>query len=175
MTGRFLSTPSARRATRKCSRSRSYFPHFYPRPPRGGRQNSELTHKGYKTFLSTPSARRATGKRYAQCGADRDFYPRPPRGGRRPAQQGRQHVKLDFYPRPPRGGRLGAAISAYPKSWISIHALREEGDLAASSATRKPPVFLSTPSARRATALSSSSSASWQNFYPRPPRGGRQV
>ena len=57
-------------------------------------------------FLSTPSARRATGA-----------------GRRQTEPQG------DFYPRPPRGGRL-LAFSLLPRSHdISIHALREEGDL----------------------------------------------
>ena len=57
---RFLSTPSARRATcsplcRLCTPR-----HFYPRPPRGGRPG--VVNLGYHEllFLSTPSARRAT-------------------------------------------------------------------------------------------------------------------
>ena len=58
---RFLSTPSARRAT--C---------FPPRPRRWGE------------FLSTPSARRATGRSAGCPRHTADFYPRPPRGGRRP-------------------------------------------------------------------------------------------
>ena len=36
---------------------------------------------------------------------------------------------------------------------ISIHALREEGDAAAVASLRMVTVFLSTPSARRATAV----------------------
>ena len=36
---KFLSTPSARRATSKASRSFSRVIYFYPRPPRGGRQS----------------------------------------------------------------------------------------------------------------------------------------
>ena len=58
---RFLSTPSARRATGCRGQGRSWLLYFYPRPPRGGRPSrfgSPLTHSG---FLSTPSARRATG------------------------------------------------------------------------------------------------------------------
>ena len=35
-------------------------------------------------------------------------------------------------------------------------------------------LFLSTPSARRATASSMSITSMGFNFYPRPPRGGRQ-
>ena len=34
----FLSTPSARRATRSSSSGASIMPNFYPRPPRGGRR-----------------------------------------------------------------------------------------------------------------------------------------
>ena len=57
-----------------------------------------------------------------------------------------------FYPRPPRGGRLRPRITV-----IQLYA------------------FLSTPSARRATALSSPSRYPHQYFYPRPPRGGRPM
>ena len=36
--GRFLSTPSARRATRQARQVSTGYGHFYPRPPRGGRR-----------------------------------------------------------------------------------------------------------------------------------------
>ena len=78
-----------------------------------------------------------------------NFYPRPPRGGRRHGQVSQGNRK-NFYPRPPRGGRLLRAALLPPPQQISIHALREEGDLATF-----PPFPL--------TAY----------FYPRPPRGGR--
>ena len=122
---------------------------FYPRPPRGGRRILILTLRLLSQFLSTPSARRATHS---------DSYP----------------------------------ASALP---ISIHALREEGDLDLSATTEELLLFLSTPSARRATRgdmvyitravfLSTPSArratqqrigcrGDDQNFYPRPPRGGR--
>ena len=80
---------------------------------------------------------------------------------------------------------------------ISIHALREEGDLVAVYVYDDNRIFLSTPSARRATVdrsgrvvtrvfLSTPSARratiafvvfgdSPCNFYPRPPRGGRQT
>ena len=80
----------------------------------------------------------------------------------------------DFYPRPPRGGRLSSTLPSPQRSAISIHALREEGDGACLHAPAlccyfypRPPrggrptiiflfsqiwEFLSTPSARRATA-----------------------
>ena len=55
----FLSTPSARRATRPQRPPRSPARHFYPRPPRGGRPIH-------------PAGMKSTAY----------FYPRPPRGGR---------------------------------------------------------------------------------------------
>ena len=56
-----------------------------------------------------------------------------------------------FYPRPPRGGRPGRVPHAAEHRPISIHALREEGDLTSASLHCACPIFLSTPSARRAT------------------------
>ena len=78
---------------------------FYPRPPRGGRQQFPLFWLILLLFLSTPSARRATN-----C-------------ARRLYRRARY-----FYPRPPRGGRPRMELEAYGHSKISIHALREEGD-----------------------------------------------
>ena len=57
---------------------------------------------------------------------------------------------------------------------ISIHALREEGDLSTSLLALWPLLFLSTPSARRATSALIPSGAPLLDFYPRPPRGGRR-
>ena len=56
----FLSTPSARRATGFGAQTPSGGYDFYPRPPRGGRQDSETNGFRIIKFLSTPSARRAT-------------------------------------------------------------------------------------------------------------------
>ena len=56
---------------------------------------------------------------------------------------------------------------------ISIHALREEGDLCEFGLVPVVFLFLSTPSARRATRFCGMQSASLNDFYPRPPRGGR--
>ena len=57
----------------------------------------------------------------------------------------------DFYPRPPRGGRLGDREDPEKLHQISIHALREEGDPGCAASMVETTVFLSTPSARRAT------------------------
>ena len=60
---KFLSTPSARRATRPASRKASAGFYFYPRPPRGGRRSQSVLLPMTTIFLSTPSARRATSER----------------------------------------------------------------------------------------------------------------
>ena len=147
---KFLSTPSARRATKR------------------------VTQKGGdRRFLSTPSARRATSRRAIRSLMGAYFYPRPPRGGRptraaatdstepisihalreegdcRPWTGG--SCRYDFYPRPPRGGRLFGRLKQRRKKPISIHALREEGDRTGRADNRQEREFLSTPSARRAT------------------------
>ena len=79
----------------------------------------------------------------------------------------------NFYPRPPRGGRLEPVEANYPVEQISIHALREEGDVPLCAGRETPKKFLSTPSARRATAFPPQKLTCDANFYPRPPRGGR--
>ena len=212
---------------------------FYPRPPRGGRRVARLFPLCKGVFLSTPSARRAT--RFtdkvvsnlvisihalreegdpafpSQPSAAGYFYPRPPRGGRPTSASSAGSNRTYFYPRPPRGGRRvyeglehiedlflstpsarRATTKDYRTEWtckISIHALREEGDESKTSSVSGPWIFLSTPSARRAThaltpfsgileflSTPSARRATFLqpiqlgingNFYPRPPRGGR--
>ena len=56
-----------------------------------------------------------------------------------------------FYPRPPRGGRPRVLCTRRHRPAISIHALREEGDPDVRTACTACALFLSTPSARRAT------------------------
>ena len=152
------------------------------------------TYQRRTQFLSTPSARRATPLLLRNCRCARHFYPRPPRGGRLyrnatnasrnaisihalreegdASRNAEHHAESNFYPRPPRGGRRrGQQARGVTK------------------------VFLSTPSARRATASdcghadqvlisihalreegdapASSLPSTPSNFYPRPPRGGR--
>ena len=59
--------------------------------------------------------------------------------------------------------------------YISIHALREEGDFDDLVGLRvHRGGFLSTPSARRATLHRHGQNRAIRNFYPRPPRGGRR-
>ena len=103
-----------------------------------------------KQFLSTPSARRATGQRGHRRGERRDFYPRPPRGGR-PAGRLCGVPAVEFLSTPSaRRATLGGGVTDILRH-ISIHALREEGDLVNIGLRLCEGQFLSTPSARRAT------------------------
>ena len=85
------------------------------------------TAERYLGFLSTPSARRATAHCSGRTACQPYFYPRPPRGGRRTHRVWLLEVEY-FYPRPPRGGRQRVCQALSPCLFISIHALREEGD-----------------------------------------------
>ena len=193
---RFLSTPSARRAT------------------------CPLEPACADTCISI-HALREEGDRNRCFRADRsaDFYPRPPRGGRpRAAIGGDKQKEISIHALREEGDVTDLGQIKLPYR-ISIHALREEGDplpccrgFMLPDFYPRPPrggrpapqpvvtfvnLFLSTPSARRATARqgqscgrtqisihalreegdSSSCAASTPstNFYPRPPRGGRRV
>ena len=101
---KFLSTPSARRATlldqifevilmisihALCEEGDLVHPFptvsgfdFYPRPLRGGRQILFGAKSASARFLSTPSARRATSTSVGCVTFWFHFYPRPLRGGR---------------------------------------------------------------------------------------------
>ena len=171
-------------------------------------------------FLSTPSARRATfellivicynniisihalreeGDRGSpvQISCLWHFYPRPPRGGRLHLSHDFAHA-CQFLSTPSARRATDYFNSIYTAvAKISIHALREEGDVLSALIASASKVFLSTPSARRATSavrvailscvfLSTPSARRatvhflrryrlWANFYPRPPRGGRRT
>ena len=192
--------------------------YFYPRPPRGGRPHHTIEYATNALFLSTPSARRATphlrpeilpfrisihalreegdpeqtlparaGRRFLSTPSARRATYRPNETEVRPT---------DFYPRPPRGGRLPSIGLIAATGQISIHALREEGDNAYAVYDSTLQVFLSTPSARRATYVGNAVDEIKEisihalreegdqirrfcvtlplYFYPRPPRGGRR-
>ena len=79
------------------------------------------------------------------------FYPRPLRGGR-PSPSRLTPSSCYFYPRPLRGGRPDAGPARLiDLLGISIHALCEEGDRRSGCTSQLTQRFLSTPSARRAT------------------------
>ena len=80
---------------------------------------------------------------------------------------------MDFYPRPPRGGRLGVARGLLADDVISIHALREEGDDAGGRKSRKAPMISIHALREEGDLPALRTGAWWCDFYPRPPRGGR--
>ena len=124
--------------------------YFYPRPPRGGRPRPDRR-AGVFCGISIHALREEGDYPLLLVWyRGRYFYPRPPRGGRHSAYIS-GCTACNFYPRPPRGGR--------PK---------------VSDRRHLDALFLSTPSARRATVLIRMSFACTKDFYPRPPRGGRQ-
>ena len=147
--------------------------HFYPRPPRGGRRRNTVSSPTRPVFLSTPSARRATIRAVAHQPCDEiSIHALREEGDFQlfnAIQQG-----FYFYPRPPRGGRPPGRMCVNQASMISIHALREEGDVLSVAVSITAGLFLSTPSARRATHFEEVTQHDCANFYPRPPRGGRR-
>ena len=157
MTGKFLSTSSARRTTSHTPPGRAGSRYFYPRPPRGGRLSKDPVFRNAGQFLSTSSARRTTRPFGRLFCCRRNFYPRPPRGGRRRVRW-RCISILHFYPRPPRGGRPTERGCYSMTVTISIHVLREEDDIKAGSKYSIITIFLSTSSARRTTAAANGSS-----------------
>ena len=127
----------------------------------------------YWLFLSTPSARRATLSFPTRPRFLSNFYPRPPRGGRLTPPADRDEG-WKFLSTPSARRATCARCAAVSGGHISIHALREEGDIASLACSSVNPSFLSTPSVRRATAGEDNDKKLGDYFYPRPPRGGRR-
>ena len=148
---KFLSTPSARRATHHSAGQSNRHGNFYPRPPRGGRPWLFLARGGSRRIsihalreegdknprveieieeMISIHALREEGDLAPLQSLDRisKFLSTPSARRATPQQAHTGAGMSDFYPRPPRGGRL-AGISTPRSSCI--------------------------------------------NFYPRPPRGGR--
>ena len=149
---------------------------------------------GSAQFLSTPSARRATIRSLHPAPANPYFYPRPPRGGR--PKQSPAAIGFKIFLSTPSARR--ATIfheDADTALMISIHALREEGDLFSQQgfavvgisihALREEgdPCFVAQPLFQQISihALREEGDPGRPrnghdrgHFYPRPPRGGRQ-
>ena len=102
---KFLSTPSARRATAWCAGA-VVRRNFYPRPPRGGRRSHYAQIESGDKFLSTPSARRATDS----------FTPEL------------VYETISIHALREEGDRVHH-LRGHDRVPISIHALREEGDV----------------------------------------------
>ena len=128
ISGLFLSTPSVRRAT----------PIQTPHRQKKTIPIHALREEGDKTLD-------------AMAGWAYDFYPRPPRGGR-PGGFSAPSTNILFLSTPSARRATGrSALRMKRNNCISIHALREEGDLPGLRCAVGASQFLSTPSARRAT------------------------
>ena len=125
--------------------------YFYPRPPRGGRHILRYGHRGLHEFLSTPSARRATEDAEAYRTRLSIFLSTP--SARRATEGAVQHdrVILISIHALREEGDAATGETVFALNRISIHALREEGD-------GKRHLY----------------GCGLGDFYPRPPRGGRQ-
>ena len=101
------------------------------------------------------------------------FYPRPPRGGRqeiRPVKQAGRKISIHALREEGDAGHRGGRR----RVGISIHALREEGDDELAFELQEAENFYPRPP-RGGRPRTRSSSWSITNFYPRPPRGGRRI
>ena len=122
---------------------------FNPRLPWGGRRVLAFSLFDAVIFQSKPSVGRATcaavfrRRRFA-------FQSKPSVGRATAAHKARHRAFFYFNPRPPWGGRLKISKPLIYNSFISIHALRGEGDSTHSTASRLR-----------------------EHFNPRPPWGGR--
>ena len=80
-----------------------------------------------------------------------------------------------FYPRPPRGGRLTLIALVFFAVCVFLSTPSARRATPARCAQPRDARFLSTPSARRATGCAQTRNLRGHHFYPRPPRGGRRV
>ena len=146
----FLSTPSARRATRGGRDMEDLVKISIHALREEGDTPSTAFASRLSKFLSTPSARRATSTPVRRGLTATYFYPRPPRGGR-PVYYIRLGTSKLFLSTP---SARRATLKLQKREVIlpiSIHALREEGDV-----------------------LCFGGWLILYHFYPRPPRGGRR-
>ena len=173
--GGFLSTPSARRATK--GRFDPDRPHKFLSTPSARRATGEAMGKitFLVTFLSTPSARRATTLTCLNCSGEtisihalrEEGDPGPGRRGsgtatflstpsaRRATQLALPSCRapLHFYPRPPRGGRPSSNTqNSRTSRFLSTPSARRATAQVTFDTVELE--FLSTPSARRATGRS---------------------
>ena len=84
---KFLSTPSARRATARTRCRVSRRGDFYPRPPRGGRPPERQRHHPGRQISIHALREEGDFPGGIPCRLRGHFYPRPPRGGRQQKQR----------------------------------------------------------------------------------------
>ena len=167
---------------------------FNSRPPRGGRQGQDRSVLQCRKISIHALREEGDHSCGSESGISWYFNPRPP-WGERPlaAAAAEQHTQFQSTPSARRATVVVQIAIVHDR--ISIHALREESDLATCSVevdqvnfNPRPPrggrraivrdhecrgKFQSTPSARRATPVCTLPSPPIPNFNPRPPRGER--
>ena len=147
---KFLSTPSARRATTFPQAFNTADTNFYPRPPRGGRPWLLRCRQRSSSY----------------------FYPRPPRGGRRELRFALPSYWY-FYPRPPRGGRRSQVRRhSHCIKFLSTPSARRATTFPQAFNTADTNFYPRPPRGGRPWLLRCRQRSS-SYFYPRPPRGGR--
>ena len=190
----FLSTPSARRATGYTLQAKTgndisihalreegddisrsdarKIIQFLSTPSARRATSSPLLKDSSILFLSTPSARRATHPCRMQPTTVTHFYPRPPRGGRLSEEEQKQaDEKISIHALREEGDVFGRVRPHHQR--ISIHALREEGDAVILVKRHFRDNFYPRPP-RGGRPMISFTPSPTTDFYPRPPRGGRR-
>ena len=146
---KFLSTPSARRATRRLSQGRSGCCISIHALREEGDTRPPSCSRFLPAFLSTPSARRATPRCRTAAHSPWYFYPRPPRGGRLAGNRFMVARKGFLSTPSARRATQGHPAGRNPREFLSTPSARRATQ--GHPAGRNPREFLSTPSARRAT------------------------
>ena len=132
----------------------------------------QITLTGYADLISI-HALREEGDEFIDfiLEALSNFYPRPPRGGR-PTSSSSRLACSGFLSTPSARRATCKLRNLRDFEAISIHALREEGDMQLALLT--PPLTISIHALREeGDTATRSRPATTRYFYPRPPRGGR--
>ena len=147
---------------------------FLSTSPRGGRPSPTSTSICSPAFLSTSPAWGTTLVTMDGCGYVKNFYPRPPRGGRLLLVQWAAD-RWVFLSTSPAWGTTLAVSKFMLAGSISIHVPRvgddrlrhQPGGAAVENFYPRPP--------RGGRPIARITTQPDRNFYPRPPRGGRRV
>ena len=171
MTANFYPRPprGGRPGQRHCA---DHLQNFYPRPPRGGRHAHISIPAPFAQFLSTPSARRATA--FPVHAHSLHTFLSTPSARRATNPPYKYALEFVVFLSTPSARRATPPIPSLEMfKQISIHALREEGDMPTFTALRWILNFYPRPPrGGRPQTRSYCQLASY--FYPRPPRGGRR-
>ena len=108
--------------------AQTHYSHFYPRPPRGGRPASQRAIANAQPISIHALREEGDRTRPTRASSGWNFYPRPPRGGRLTGATA--FLRSIVFLSTPSVRRATRRIQLAPEDLqISIHALREEGDL----------------------------------------------